>query len=878
MYLMKLGESNAARRRIPIRMVLDSDGKTAVTGSTLTVTRSENGAAFAASAGSSTELANGYYYHEFATTDIDTLGFLIVRVTGTGGAREYAALVQIVAFDPYDTVRMGLTCLPNVVIGDTAGALPTLGNTVTAANHGVPVNLGSTMNRTAVVALTNTSIASVSGSVQSVVNDVVVAVNGLNNVLVDIQDTSEAALRTYDLDHLINTAVPTTFGALVANNSVIGFLSSISVTTDFDRTSDSLQALRDTLPPAVWSQVTRTITGTTGGALTEASFTGTPGGANYWDSVEKQADDALVARRLHELIAASNGDSPPAVGSFLGDLLELDGSVFRFTANALELAPTGGSNPNLLLQTTIASIISQTVFTLNAGSTTDNAYDLQAIVLESGTQLSVRQVIDSGYVGSSKQVTIDTAPDFTIAAGHSVKIFATAPGTTAPTAGTVAAAVWDRSTSLHLAVGSFGQQLQPLRTGTAQGGAGDSITLDAGASSINDFYAGVVVQLTGGTGANQARKAQASAGFYNGTTKVLKIEPNWSTNPDATSIFTLHPSAVPAAAAVDTVAIADAVWDEDIVGAHTGLNSAGRCLATLDAISDRTNNSNLNALLGVPDSPAVTLVTKTVDDTWDEDVVGAHGSASTSGLLLRALGAGISTRSNNATLNALLGVPDAAGAIVADTIWDEDIVAAHGTSDTAGRALRTLDAISDRANNANLNALLGVPDVAGANIAETIWDEPRSGHTTSGTEGEALNALFTNITLTNILAQVNAALDTAIPATPTADSINQRIKAIDDLTQASGAGDLAAMLVDTNSLNDQPLVELTQADIGAAGFGTPTLRVSQMAMFMALRNQVIVDTVGGFMKISNDNGVVIGKKSIADSAGVYTEGEMVQGP
>lgn len=39
-------------------------------------------------------------------------------------------------------------------------------------------------------------------------------------------------------------------------------------------------------------------------------------------------------------------------------------------------------------------------------------------------------------------------------------------------------------------------------------------------------------------------------------------------------------------------------------------------------------------------------------------------------------------------------------------------------------------------------------------------------------------------------AAVDDALNTAIPGSPTADSINQRIKAIDDLTQAGGAGDL----------------------------------------------------------------------------------------
>lgn len=48
-----------------------------------------------------------------------------------------------------------------------------------------------------------------------------------------------------------------------------------------------------------------------------------------------------------------------------------------------------------------------------------------------------------------------------------------------------------------------------------------------------------------------------------------------------------------------------------------------------------------------------------------------------------------------------------------------------------------------------------------------------------------------------INAEVDTALNTAIPGSPTADSINERIKALDDLTQASGGGDLAAILADT---------------------------------------------------------------------------------
>ena len=45
----------------------------------------------------------------------------------------------------------------------------------------------------------------------------------------------------------------------------------------------------------------------------------------------------------------------------------------------------------------------------------------------------------------------------------------------------------------------------------------------------------------------------------------------------------------------------------------------------------------------------------------------------------------------------------------------------------------------------------------------------------------------------DVNAEVDDALDTAIPGGPTADSINQRIVAIDELTEAGGDGDLAAI-------------------------------------------------------------------------------------
>ena len=75
--------------------------------------------------------------------------------------------------------------------------------------------------------------------------------------------------------------------------------------------------------------------------------------------------------------------------------------------------------------------------------------------------------------------------------------------------------------------------LQSARSNTAQAGAAGTITLDASASATTDFYVGMWIYLTGGTGVGQARVCTA----YNGTTKVATIAPNWATNPDVTSTF-----------------------------------------------------------------------------------------------------------------------------------------------------------------------------------------------------------------------------------------------------------------------------------------------------------------------------------------------------
>ena len=108
----------------------------------------------------------------------------------------------------------------------------------------------------------------------------------------------------------------------------------------------------------------------------------------------------------------------------------------------------------------------------------------------------------------------------------------------APSAADVADAVWDEAMSGHVAVGSFGQRLAALRSGTAQAGAAKTITLDAGASATDNLYNGATIQIVGGTGAGQTN----AIADYVGATKVATVAKTWATNPDATSTFVIIPN------------------------------------------------------------------------------------------------------------------------------------------------------------------------------------------------------------------------------------------------------------------------------------------------------------------------------------------------
>jgi hypothetical protein len=101
--LLKLNESTAARRRIPFVALSDTDGKTPQTGLTFAASDikiAKDAATEASSTGTVTEVAGGVYYYELASGEVDTRGFLSIRIVKSG-MRTFFGVAQVIDLDPY---------------------------------------------------------------------------------------------------------------------------------------------------------------------------------------------------------------------------------------------------------------------------------------------------------------------------------------------------------------------------------------------------------------------------------------------------------------------------------------------------------------------------------------------------------------------------------------------------------------------------------------------------------------------------------------------------------------------------------------------------------------------------------------------------------
>lgn len=170
----------------------------------------------------------------------------------------------------------------------------------------------------------------------------------------------------------------------------------------------------------------------------------------------KQTGDATALTEIKATGAGSGAYDPTT------DALE----AIRDRGDAEWTTGAGGSPPDLLQSTTIATLASQTEFTLTAGSADDDAYNGALVVVtdqSTAEQKAVGIVLD--YVGSTKTVTLDGDPGiFTMATGDDIVLIATSPAASAPSAAAIADAVLDEALSGHTTAGTLGKAVADIET------------------------------------------------------------------------------------------------------------------------------------------------------------------------------------------------------------------------------------------------------------------------------------------------------------------------------------------------------------------------------------------------------------------------------
>lgn len=377
----------------------------------------------------------------------------------------------------------------------------------------------------------------------------------------------------------------------------------------------------------------------------------------------------------------------------------------------------------------------------------------------------------------------------------------------------------------------YPRKLVAMRTGTCAGGAAGSMTLDASASAVDDFYNGMVV-VGVLDGATEARVITD----YTGSTQVAAVTPNWNTTPDSDDTFTIYlPEGVQinqanathiAGAAVSTstaqlgvnvVNAAGTAWGsgaitaasiatDAITAAKIAADAIGASELAADAVTEI--NAPLLAVLGALNDAAADGAVTSTDTvvaylkqlintlegapgipTWP--AAAAPGNAVSIAEALRWLadqvgtaGAGL-TAADDAVITAIAGVQSDTdniqtrlpAALTSDGNIKADTLRVGGTLQTAGDLSAQIDAV-DNFVDTEVSAIKTVTDAigaTGAGLSAIPWNAAWDAEVQSEA-ADALNAYDppTHAELTSELATADDAVLAAIAALNNLSSANIR--------------------------------------------------------------------------------------------------------
>ena len=190
-----------------------------------------------------------------------------------------------------------------------------------------------------------------------------------------------------------------------------------------------------------------------------------------------------------------------------------DSYMLCFTHNRMYVVKNGvvqsninGTGNNYLTTTIGSSIVDDMCWTQSADTLIAVHPDLQPV--------RITRTSDTAWTATS--ITFDSIPKY----AYDID-FHTNTGSTLTPSAVSGNVTLTASTTHH-------------DSGTLQAGTSTTVTLKATASSTDDIYNGMYVNITGGTGSGQTRLIED----YNGTTKVATVEEAWTVTPDGTSTYT----------------------------------------------------------------------------------------------------------------------------------------------------------------------------------------------------------------------------------------------------------------------------------------------------------------------------------------------------
>jgi len=182
------------------------------------------------------------------------------------------------------------------------------------------------------------------------------------------------------------------------------------------------------------------------------------------------------------------------------------GKIVNGISNLVEISNATGIDPEVGHKGTVGGAAATTITLASGASSVDDVYVDMRIEITSGTGSGQTRKI-TAYTGTTHVATVDSAWTTTpnSQSGYSIYWFST---------------LEDGFDSL-------------VTEGTAQAGAAATITLAAGASSADDTYNGMTIEITSGTGNGQIR----TIADYVGSTRISTVSANWATAPDNTSVY-----------------------------------------------------------------------------------------------------------------------------------------------------------------------------------------------------------------------------------------------------------------------------------------------------------------------------------------------------